>query len=171
MRRWPISVVTVCLFILLSGTASAQTKITIGYTAGNGMAGAFIAKDADYFSKHGLDVELTYITVIPNIPPALIAGSLQIGGIAAPEMVRAIDGRMDLVVVAGGVVNLGKAKTGPSDAGVIARNGRNIENPQDIAGKKVGVPGIGSAMDISFRKWLSDNGVNLKSVTFVETSL
>ena len=37
-------------------------------------------------------------------------------------------------------------------------------------GKKVGVPGIGAFLDVLFRKWLMEKGVDPKSVNFVEVA-
>ena len=168
MRHWIVRFVAVCIVVVVTYSANAQTKITLGYTSSTSWTGAFIAKDQAFFSKHNIDADLTFIAVNPSIPPSLIAGSLQVGGIATPEVLRAVDSGMELVIVAGALQALGKAATGPSGGGVIGQNGLEIKEPQDFVGKKVGVPGIGSAMDIGFRKWLFDNGVNLKSVTFVE---
>ncbi len=35
-----------------------------------------------------------------------------------------------------------------------------MSKPADFVGKKVGVPGIGAFLDVLFRKWLIDGGVD-----------
>jgi NitT/TauT family transport system substrate-binding protein len=51
---------------------------------------------------------------------------------------------------------------------VVARAGTGIKTPQDFVGKKVGVPGLGALLHVTFRQWLKVNGVDYKKVNFVE---
>src|SRR6185437_2860912 len=51
---------------------------------------------------------------------------------------------------------------------VIARPQANIKDAADFKGKKVGVPGFNSSMDITFRKWLLDRNVQPSQVNLVE---
>ena len=162
--------IAAALSALLGVSAHAQTKIAIGYTGGSPWVGSFLAKDQGYFEKRGIDAEFTYVAVNPSIPPALVSGSLQIGTLGVPELLLAINGGIDMVVIAGAAFTKGNDFTGPDDTGVIGRIGASIKTPEDFIGKKVGVPGIGTPLDISFRKWLFDKGVALKTVTFVEVA-
>ncbi len=41
--------------------------------------------------------------------------------------------------------------------------------PQDLVGKKVGVPGLNAFLHVMFREWIKANGVDPKQVQFVET--
>lgn len=148
--------------------ALGQTKMTIGYSPSASWAGAFVAADQGYFKAHNIDAQLTLIAVSPSIPPALIAGSLQAGGLAVPDLLHAVDAGVDLVAIAGSGGNPGREATQFMGMGLFARTGVEIAKPGDLVGKTVGVPGFGTAIDISFRYWLFQKGVDLKSVTFVE---
>ena len=144
--------------------AQANTRIVLGYTAVTDFASAFVAAEQGYFKKRNLDVELKFIPLNSTIPAALQSDSLQIGGPTPSVFLQAVDGGLDLVVVAGAGVT-SQAITG---FGVVARSGSNIKMPQDFVGKKVGVPGLGAFLQVTFRAWLKANGVDYKKVNFVE---
>jgi len=54
--------------------------------------------------------------------------------------------------------------------GLVARAGSGIKTAQDCVGKKVGVPGLGAFLHVTFRAWLKDQGVDYRKVSFVEAS-
>src|SRR6185295_7226992 len=151
---------------LLTAAASAQTKINIGYTAVTDFASAFVAQEQGFFKKHGLDAEFTLITLNSNIPAAVLSNSVQIGGPTPSVHLQAVDGGLDLVIIAGGSVT---SKTITS-VGVVARPDSSIAKPEDFVGKKIGVPGLGAFLHVLFRQWLIEKGVDFKKVTFVEVS-
>jgi len=146
-------------------SASAQTKINLGYTAVSDFASAFVAKEEGYFAKNGLDVELTLIGLNSTIPAAVMAGSLQVGGPTPSVMLQAVDGGLDLVAIGEAAVT---AKSTASAVAVVANPKANIKGPKDFVGKKVGAPGLGAFLHVLFRQWLIVNGVDPKQVTFIE---
>ena len=155
--------------IAVSSPAAAQApkKVEIGYASASDFLPAFIAKEKGCFEKRNLDVTLTRIPIVGNIPPALVAGSLQIGMSTATVLLQAVDGGIDLNVVAGATRML---KDNPTIS-LVARKESQIKSAADVKGKKIGVPGVNSVADVMFRKWLKNNGVNLNDVTFIETPL
>ena len=152
--------------ITLPAWSQATTKIVFGYTAVTDFASVFIAADEGFFAKRKLEVELKFIPLNSTIPAALQSDSLQIGGPTPSVFLQAVDGGLDLMVLAGGGVT-SKTMTG---FGLVARAGSGIRSPQDCAGKKVGVPGLGAFLHVTFRAWLKQNGVDYKKVTFIEAS-
>jgi NitT/TauT family transport system substrate-binding protein len=150
------------------GWAQAQkTPLTISYTATPEFGSAFIAKERGLFDKHGLDVTLQLIPVSPNVPGAVISGSVQVGGATPPVLLQAVDSGMDLVAIAGG----GVYDTSSRGLGLVARSGVSINTAQDLIGKKVGVPGFGAAIHLLVKRWLTDKGVDPKKVTFIEVAI
>jgi NitT/TauT family transport system substrate-binding protein len=89
------------LWAISAGAAVAQQKITIGGTPNSGPATARVADTEGIFQKHGLEATYTLITINPSIPPALLAGSLQIGIPTPTTFLQAVDGGLDLVVIVG----------------------------------------------------------------------
>jgi len=142
------------------------TKIVFGYTAVTDFATVFVAKEEGYFDKRGLDVEPKFIPLNSTIPAAVQADSLQIGGPTPSVFLQAVDGGLDHVVVAGGGVT-SKTITG---FGLVARAGSGIRRPADCVGRKIGVPGLGAFLHVTFRAWLKQNGVAYRKVNFVEAA-
>ena len=164
-RRTLVSGIAAAITLPLTLPARAQsTKILLGYTAVTDFASAFVAAEQGFFDKRKLDVELKFIPLNSTIPAALQSDSLQVGGPTPSVFLQAVDGGLDLVVLAGAGVT-SKSITG---FGVVARSGTGIKNPQDFVGKKVGVPGLGAFLQVTFRAWLEANGVDYKKVNFVE---
>jgi NitT/TauT family transport system substrate-binding protein len=147
--------------------ARAQSpKIVFGYTAVTDFASVFVAAEEGYFRKRNLDVELKFIPLNSTIPAAVQADSLQVGGPTPSVFLQSVDGGLDHVVLAGGGVT-SKSITG---FGLVARAGSGIKTPQDCVGKKVGVPGLGAFLHVTFRAWLKNQGVDYRKVNFVEAS-
>ncbi|MFZ0127508.1 MAG: ABC transporter substrate-binding protein, partial [Xanthobacteraceae bacterium] len=105
----------------------------------------------------------TLITINPSIPPALVSGSLQIGIPTPTTFLQAIDGGLDLVVIAGVADN---SKNTPLQ--IIVRKDSAIKEPKDLAGKKFGAPGLNAVLHVMTRHWLMQQGIDPKSVNFVE---
>lgn len=143
-----------------------STKIVFGYTAVTDFASVFVAREEGYFTRRGLDVEPKFIPINSTIPAAIQADSLQIGGPTPSVFLQAVDGGLDHVVVAGGGVT-SKSVTG---FGLVARAGSGIKAPGDVVGRKVGVPGLGAFLHVTYRAWLKQNGVDWKKVSFVEAA-
>lgn len=166
MRFIVSKMVGICLALTTAGSAlAADAKVRIGYTAVSDFASVFVAKERGIFAKNNIDAELTLVAISSTTPAALISRSLDVGGITPPILLQALAGDLKLTVVSGVSV--------PGDTlifGVMARTGLSIKSPKDIEGKKVGVPGLGATLQILFVRWLKSQGVDPKSVTFVEAS-
>ena len=150
----------------LPARAQTETRIVFGYTAVADFASVFVAAEEGYFKKRHLDVELKFIPLNSTIPAALQSDSLQIGGPTPSVFLQAVDGGLDLVLVAGG----GLTSKTMTNFGLVARAGSGIRSPQDCVGKKIGVPGLGAFLHVTFRAWLKDRGVDYRKVNFVEAS-
>lgn len=146
--------------------AQPRIQVLLGYTAVADFAAAFVAVERGYFAKRGLDVAPKLIPLNATLPAALESGSLQIAGLAPTVFLSAVDGGLEQVAIAGGTLG-NKSST---ELGVIARAGSGIRSAQDLVGRKVGVPGIGSALHVTFRAWLTHNGVDWRKVNFIETA-
>ncbi len=150
----------------LPGLSRAATKIEFGYTAVSDFASAFVAAQEGYFTKRDLQVEMKFIPLNSTIPAALQSDSLQIGGPTPSVLLQAVDGGLDLVVIGGG----GLTSRNLIGAGLVARAGSGIHSAADCVGKKIGVPGLGAFLHVTFRAWLKQSGVDYRKVTFVEAS-
>jgi NitT/TauT family transport system substrate-binding protein len=145
----------------------AQTKITIGCTATSDCASAMAAVDEGIFARHGLDAKMILIGINSNIPAAIISDSIQIGGPTATVFLQAVDGGLDLIAIEGATIMDPMSNYAVA---AYARNGASLHEAKDFVGKKVGAPGIGAFLQVLFVKWLTEKGVDPKSVSFVEVT-
>ncbi len=152
---------------VLPSIANAQsTKIICGFTAVTDFTSAFVAKEEGYFSKRGLDVEMKFIPLNSTIPAAIQSDSLQMGGPTPSVFLQGVDGGLDHVVVAGA----GITSKSITAFGLVAKAGSGIRTAQDCVGKKIGVPGLGAFLHVTFRAWLKQSGVDYRKVNFIEAS-
>lgn len=159
---------TVAAAALAASAASAQAqpvKINVGYVPAGDWLPALVAEDKGFFDKRGIDVTLTRIAIVSNIPPAIISGSLQIGVSTPTVLIDGAESGLGLVAIAGGT----RFVKSPAIFSIVARTGVEIKSAKDLEGKKIGVPGLRSVADVLLRKWLLDRGVQPSRVTFVET--
>ena len=147
--------------------ARAQSqRIVFGYTAVTDFASVFVAAEEGLFKKRNLDVELKFIPLNSTIPAAVQADSLQIGGPTPSVFLQSVYRVKVHVVLAGGGVTA-KSVTG---FGLVARAGSGIRTAQDCVGKKIGVPGLGAFLHVTFRGWLKSQGADYRKVNFVEAA-
>ena len=165
-RRLALSSIAAASAALVLPAQAQSTKIVFGYTSVTDFASVFVAAEEGFFTRRNLDVELKFIPLNSTIPAAIQSDALQLGGPTPSVFLQAVDGGLDHVVVAGGGVT-SKTLTG---FGLVARAGSGIRSPQDCIGKKVGVPGLGAFLHVTFRAWLKQNGLDYKKVNFIEAS-
>ena len=148
----------------LPAIAQPMTKVAVGYVSASDFTPLLIAKDKGFFSKRGIDADPKRIPIMTNIPAGLMSNDLQIGACTMPVLLQANDGGLDLQLVSGAARHVKER----SKIGLIVRAGLDIRQPSDLKGKKIGVAGFNSTMDVFLRKWLKVKGVDEKEVTRVE---
>lgn len=145
---------------------SAPTRIGVGYTAGTDFASVFVAREQGFFEKRQLDVEPKFIPLNATLPAAVQSDSLQVGGYTSTVFLQAVDGGLDHIALVGGSLT-SKSITA---FGLVAKAGSGIRTAADCVGKKIGVPGFGAFLHVTFRTWLKTQGVDHRKVTFVEAA-
>jgi NitT/TauT family transport system substrate-binding protein len=157
---------TVALGVFGTITASAQTEVKVGYIPNTDLLPTFVAKDKGMFEKHGLNVTLTRIAIISNMPAAILSGSIDIGMSTGPGFLQATEGGLDLVIPGG----IARNTAGRSAASLVAGKDAGITKAADLKGKKVGIPGLGSMFDLFTRKWIINSGGKPGDMISVEAS-
>lgn len=163
-RRWLAAGTALAAPALLR--AQPATRIQYGYSAVTDFATVFVAADKGFFARRGLEVELKFIPVSPTILPAVQSGSLQMGGPTPTSYLQGVAGGLDHVVIAGG----GALSKSFTEVGLVTKAGSGLRSAADCVGRRIGVPGIGALLHVSFRQWLKMNGVDQSKVVFVEAA-
>lgn len=159
----PLFVIAVAALCLTAGAAHAATKVKIGFTAVTGFLAGFVAADQGMFAGHGIDAEMIPIGIGTNIPPALVSDSIQIGGPTPTVVLQANEGGLDLVFLAAASV-----MPNPSPVGLVARFGSDIKTVNDLAGTRIGVPGMNGFLHVMFRRYLKVKGIDDSTVKYIE---
>ncbi len=156
------------LALLAPLAAWAQgTKITVAHATASDFIPAFVAKEKGIFAKHGLDVTLQVYANIALTPAALMSNQIQIGATTPTNVLLAAEAGLDVVGIVGG----SRLQKSNPRIYLVTRPGFNLTKPDDLRGRKVGVPGLNAIIDLFLRKWLINNKVPLKEVTIVEVLL
>jgi NitT/TauT family transport system substrate-binding protein len=162
MQNLSRAAIAAMLVAVMANSSSAQ--ILIGGTPNAEQATAMVAEQEGIFKKHGIDGKFQIIPLNPTIPAALMSNSIQIGVPTPTTFLQAVDNGIDLVIIAGGSVNNPKG----TGIGIVARKDSGIKTAKDLVGKRFGAPGLNAVLHVMVRRWLIDQGVDPKSVNFVE---
>jgi len=120
----------------------------------------WLANDAGYFQKNGLDVSSRTVTGGSNTTATLLSGEVQLVTGGGAEALSAITNGADLVIL---------ATTGPKFEYVFEVTDK-IKTAADLKGQRVGVPAIGGNADIAMHAALRKLGLDPdKDVTITAT--
>lgn len=141
-------------------TAVPLTHLTVAYSNVSAtILPEWIAQNEGIFQKHGLDVDLQYAASATSVS-ALVSGQMQVATVGLSEVVGAIAGGADLVVVA----------TQVPAYPYVFEVAPGIQSAADLKGKAVGISRTGSSSDIATRVVLKNFGLDPdKDVNLVQT--
>jgi NitT/TauT family transport system substrate-binding protein len=111
---------------------------------------AWIAQEAGYFAKYGLDVELSFIEGSARATAALLSGNVDILEQAGPAAVAAVKQGGDVTMIAG-CLNTSVFKLMSS---------KDIQTPVDLKGKTIAITSFGTSDEFLLRRVLSSNGLD-----------
>lgn len=147
------------------GNVVTEEKIplrVLGWNATVGHFSSVVAYTGGFYEEEGLDVDYTFNNNNPENIQAQLQDKADLTSAGATALLQYIDQGADLVII-GGQMSLGET--------VYVRPERAEEfkelNEASLAGKKVGVSRLNTG-DIVFRKILSEQGVDLSKIEFVE---
>ncbi len=146
--------------------AAQATKIGIGFPVSDDFVPAMVARDLGLFAAQGVDVAITIVPLISNIPAALLSASLQIGATTGPTLLQARENGLDLVAVCG----MSHLTPDHQLVSLVVGKKSGIGKPADLVGKKIAVPGLNSLLDLLLRRWMVDHGVDPSKVILIEAT-
>ena len=144
--------------LALPTQSAALDKINVSYGAISGsMAQTWVAEEAKLFDKHGLDVNLVYISGGPRSIMSLIGGSVQFVNHSGMPALEAYQRGADTALIATPMNQL--------EHSLVVQ--KNITNTEQLRGKILGMSTQGSLTDILLREGLRLNGIAEKEVTIL----
>ena len=156
-----ISVVTQWLFLallFLPVSLAAQEKYIGSYAGFAGFqAPLWAAKDFGFLTKYGVNVDLVMIPGSARGAQAMLGGSIQFAQIDGTALIAAINQGADLVFVASSLNKF--------PFSLVAQ--KNIRQPKDLIGRKVGIVAFGGAHEVSLTLALKEWNISRQSVTLL----
>jgi ABC-type nitrate/sulfonate/bicarbonate transport system substrate-binding protein len=152
------------LFLLvlfnLPTTTAAQDKFIASYAGFAGFqAPLWAAKDFGFMAKYGVNTDLVMIPGSARGAQAMLGGSIHFGQIDGTALISAINQGADLVFVASSLNKF--------PFSLVAQ--KNIRQPKDLVGKKVGIVAFGGAHEVSLILALKEWNIPRQSVTLLAT--
>lgn len=131
---------TLAASVLYAGAALAQTTVVVGYQQ---IVGPFVSAIADgrfdaALKEAGYAVDWRQFSSAGDISTALASGNVPVGVIGSTGAAAAATRGVDLQVF-WILDNIGRSEA------LVAREGSGIEKPEDLKGKKVGVPFVSTS--------------------------
>jgi NitT/TauT family transport system substrate-binding protein len=144
--------------LLSSATVLAQEKYIASYAGFAGFqAPLWAAKDFGFMAKYGVSADLVMIPGSARGAQALLGGSIHFGQIDGTALISAINQGADLVFVASSLNKF--------PFSLVAQ--KNIREPKDLVGKKIGIVGFGGAHEVSMILALKEWNIPRQSVTLL----
>ena len=144
--------ILVLLILLIPAVGRAQEqRVRAGYSAMSGsMAWVWAAKEAGYFDKHGLKVDLVYIGGTAQLFQSMLAGEIAFGIGGGPSIIHANMQRRSIVGIAGTLNRMiMKIMAAPQ-----------IKTPADLRGKRIAVTRFGTSTDFAARLFLKNSNLS-----------
>ena len=139
-------------------TLVAQDRYLASYNGfGVGAAPLWATKDFGFFAKYGLNPDLVMISGSAPGTQALLGGSTHFAQTDGTALIAAISQGADLVLIAAAVNKF--------PFSLVTQ--KNIRQPADLIGKKVGIVAFGGAHELSMALALKEWNIPRQSVTLL----
>ncbi|MBI3066549.1 MAG: ABC transporter substrate-binding protein [Deltaproteobacteria bacterium] len=143
---------------LVRAAAAPVEKVNASYGAISGsMLPIWVAKEARFFEKYGLDLNLVYISGGPRAIMSLIGGSVQFVNHSGMPALEAYQRGADTALIASPMNQL--------EHSLVVQ--KNITSVEQLRGKILGMSTAGSLTDVLLREGLRLNGIPEKDATIL----
>ena len=154
-----------CAVAPLGAGAQSMKKIRVGTNAGESLAEGLLASDGGFFKQAGLDVEQVLVTNGGAMTTGIVSGAIDIGPSNITSISSAYVHGVDLKMFSPSTVVLSSA---PGTTVLAVHKDSSLRTAKDFAGKVIALSTIHDLQQAAIMTWLDANGVDSKSVQFLE---
>jgi NitT/TauT family transport system substrate-binding protein len=147
-----------------ASAADALVTVRFAMPPIDGAAVPYYARDLGYFHDAGIEPQIAKVASGSAIATSVIAGDVEIGYSNVLALAQAHEHGLPVKVIFPGSLY---QSSSPSTVLVVANNSP-IRGPKDLAGKTLGVPGVGTLLQLAPMAWVEAHGGDPKSIRFVE---
>lgn len=169
MKRTMSAALAAAVLVFCTVTvARAQTSepILIAAPPNDSSGEVFYAADMGFFAKAGLNVKVQAMNNAGAITPAVISGSIQIGGLTVPSIALAREKGIPLTIVAPASVYSVAAPT----SGIIVLKTSPLKKASDLNGKTLATRDLTNMSYYGANAWIDKNGGDSKTIKWIEIS-
>ena len=137
-----LSLIASLWVLLLNSSAQSADRVRIAYSSiSAAYTGIWVARDAGFFAKEGLDDQIIFIPSATQLAQVLVAGDVDIASLGGgPVMAASLSGA-DLKVIGNNVNKL-----------IFSIHAKpEVRSLEDLRGKRIAVSRFGSSADIAAR--------------------
>jgi NitT/TauT family transport system substrate-binding protein len=152
---------------MLSATVPAQAQtaaLRVGCGVADTTAEAYYANDMSFFTKAGLDAQVTAYPSSGQVSTGVAGNALDVGVANTGLLADAIAHGAPFVVIAGGGMYSSKA---PNGALCVAKSSA-LRTARDLEGRTVAVPTLRDLTEVLCRSWIDRNGGDSAKVKIIE---
>jgi NitT/TauT family transport system substrate-binding protein len=152
---------------LATGARAADTpmiKLSVATTPIDIGAQVLWAKEAGFFKKAGLDVDVRLINNGAAIAAAVAGGAVDIGQANLVSLATAHERGLPFVLIAPG----GYYSSADPTTAMLVEKTSAIKTAKDLNGKTIAISGIKNITQVGASAWIDQNGGDLNSIKWIE---
>jgi NitT/TauT family transport system substrate-binding protein len=144
--------------------AQAAVPLRVGISYDEDYAEGQYASELGYFKDAGFDSQVTALENGGTVITALLGGALDVGLGNLAAVSAAHSRGLPIAVIAPGALYSSATTT----QAILVTNASPIKTAKDLAGKRMGVTGLSSLLQVGIRAWIDKNGGDSTAVQYVE---
>ncbi len=154
--------------IAMPAVVRAQAApLRVSVATADAYAEGYFAADQGFFTQAQLNVALSMVGSGANSATMVAAGALDVGISNTANLALSITHGAPFKIIAGGGLFTAKRPT----TAVVTGIDSPVKSPHDLIGKTIAVTALKDLTEVGVRVWLDHNGVDSRTVKFVETPM
>ncbi len=150
--------------IASAARAQGSSPVSVGTLAIDEGAQVFYAKDQQFFSRAGIDVDIRPMPTGPGIVAAAAAGDIDVGFSNLFALAAAFTRGAQLRLIAPGQLFF----AGGQSLAIIVRTDSPYRTGKDLNGKKIGVRASTSLVGVGAKAWIDQHGGDSNTIQLVQ---